>query len=202
MNKPLISRLFRLSPRDIAASGPRLLLLAGFAATASAGPPASIAFAFSAKPEWYWSFWGAEQASGYREKMATTILPLAAAAGNPVTVVSFADPRLPDQMERDGAPWPFHQHLCRLAETDWLVSFRVADGRPVFFPWQGDLFSSREPPSAHWPELYWVTYDCRTGERNTARPILSPRRTDRYVFETELKEHARAVLGRIQMTSP
>lgn len=183
--------------------GPRLaLLIGGLFATAQAAPPTAIAFAFSAKPEWYWSFWAGEHAAGYREKMAATVLPLAASPHASVRVVSFADPRLPDQLERDRAPWPFHQHLCRLGETDWLVSFRVADGRPVFSPWQGDLFSNREPPSAHWPELYWIAYDCRTGERNSGRPILSPRREDHYVFESEIKAHASAILRDIQAAAP
>lgn len=181
---------------------PFALMLGGLLASAQAAPPPSIAFAFSAKPEWYWSFWSGEHAAGYRDKMAATILPLVASPGTSVRVVRFADPRLPDQLERDRAPWPFHQHLCRLGETDWLVSFRVADGRPVFSPWQGDLFGNREPASAHWPELYWITYDCRTGERSSGRPILSPRREDHYVFQSDLEAHARAILRPLQAPVP
>jgi hypothetical protein len=171
-----------------------LIMLAGLVPLAHAGTPASIAFAFSAKPEWFWSFWRGETPAGYRQKMADAILPLAASPGGPVKAVTFQDPRLPDQIERDRSPWPFHQHLCQLGGTDWLVSFRVADGRPILSPLQGDLFGTRETPSAHWPELYWVSYDCKTGLRMTGRPVLSPRHEDRFVFETELKREARTVL--------
>jgi hypothetical protein len=171
-----------------------LIMLAGLVPLAHAGTPASIAFTFSAKPEWFRSFWRGETPAGYRHKMADAILPLAAVSDSQGKVVTFHDPHLPDQIERDRSPWPFHQHLCQLGATDWLVSFRVADGRPILSPWQGDLFGTRETPSAHWPELYWVSYDCKTGRRATGRPILSPRHEDRFVFETELKREAQAIL--------
>lgn len=173
------------------------LLLAGLVSLAHAGTPASIAFAFSAKPEWYWSFWRGETPAGYRQKMAGAILPLAAVSGSQRKVVTFHDPYLPDQIERDRSPWPFHQHLCRLGATDWLLSFRVANGRPILSPWQGDVFGTRETPSAHWPELYWVSYDCKTGQRATGRPVLSPRLEDRFVFEAELKREAQTILKQI-----
>ncbi len=169
------------------------VFLAVIAPTALADPP-TIAFAFSAKPVWVWRFWQNETPDGYRGKMMETILPLASRPNLIVNTVSFEDPALPDRIERDRSPWPFHQHLCKTSGADWLVSFRVSDERPVFSPFQGDVFSNREAPSAHWPELYWVRYDCKTGQRETARPILSPRREDRYVFETELKTHANRVL--------
>jgi hypothetical protein len=123
------------------------------------------------------------------------ILPLTATPGRTIKTVELLDPNLPDQMERDRAPWLFHQHLCQLGNVKWLVALRVADFRPVFSPWQGDLFGTRHGvPSAHWPELYWIRYDCQTGQRDTGRPILSPRREDRFVFETELKNHTQAIL--------
>lgn len=170
------------------------LMIAGLIPAAPAEPPSSIAFVFSAKPQWFWTFWQGETADGYRKKMAEVILPLTATPGSAIKVVTFENPALPDQIERDRSPWPFHQHLCELSGATWLVSFRVSNERPIFSPFQGDVFSNREAPSAHWPELYWVTYNCKTGERSSGRPILSPSKKDRFVFETDLKGQAQSVL--------
>lgn len=180
-----------------------LLPLFGLLPITCAGAADSFAFAFSARPELAWSFWRGETPNGYRQKMADTVLPLVAVPNRQTQAIEFLDPNLPDQMERDRAPWPFHQHLCRLADADWLIALRVADSRPVFSPWQGDLFVTRhEVPSAHWPELYWIRYDCKTNQRETGRPILSPRKEDHFVFETKFKNHALMILRPLLVSPP
>jgi hypothetical protein len=77
--------------------------------------------------------------------------------------------------------------VCRDAGADVLLSLRVEDPLPVFSPWQADLFSNRgEVASAHWPNLYFIAYDCSNGDRLSEHIALSPRTQDRFVFETDL----------------
>lgn len=167
-----------------------LMLLAWLPAWAA--PPA-VALAVSAKPERYWSFWRGETASGYREKILAAVKPLLAETTPNARIQELSDPGLPDQLYQDQEPWPRHQALCHSTGANNLLILRVQDTFPVISPWQADLFGgSREAPSAHWPALYLTAYDCRSGQHLTEHPILSPRNTDHFVFETDLIDYTRS----------
>ena len=150
--------------------------------------PRTIALAASAKPEPYWSFWLGENPEGYRHKMLAFIHALLLNAGPDRRVIELADPALPDQLNRDQPPWPRHQTVCRDVGADVLLALRVEDPVPVSSPWQADLFSPRgsEVASAHWPDLYFTAYECSSGKRFNEHVGLSPRVSDRFVFETDL----------------
>jgi hypothetical protein len=149
--------------------------------------PSTIALAVSAKPEWYWSFWQGETASGYREKVLAAVKHLLAETAPDTKIIEMTDSSLPDELYQDKAPWSRHQALCNETAASDLLVLRVQDTFPVISPWQGDLFwGDREVPSAHWPALYLTVYDCQDGKRLAEHPILSPRITEHFVFETDL----------------
>lgn len=152
-----------------------------------AGHSRTVALAASARPEAYWSFWRGETAAGYRQEMLAVIHALLLNAGADTRVIELADPSVPDQLNRDRTPWPLHQSLCRATGADTLLTLRVEDPLPVFSPWQADLFGDRgDVPSAHWPSLYLIAYDCSNGNRSSEHLTLSPRMQDQFVFETDL----------------
>ncbi|HYP67019.1 MAG TPA: hypothetical protein VEP67_02075 [Thiobacillaceae bacterium] len=149
--------------------------------------PGTVALAASARPEAYWSFWLGENAAGYRQKMLAVVHALLLTTGADTRVIELADPSVPDQLNRDRAPWPRHQVVCRDTRADVLLSLRVEDPLPVLSPWQADLFSNRgDVPSAHWPNLYLIAHDCSSGNRLSEHLALSPRAQDQFVFETDL----------------
>ncbi|MGA7950156.1 MAG: hypothetical protein WCA45_08385 [Thiobacillaceae bacterium] len=163
-----------------------------------AGPPGIVALAASARPEAYWSFWLGENPAGYRQKMLAVVHAFLLNAGSDTRVIELTDPSLPDQFNRDQAPWPRHQAVCRETGADALLSLRVEDPLPVLSPWQGDLFNDRgaEVASAHWPNLYLIAYDCSSGNRSNEHVNLSPRTSDQFVFETDLLAYTGAFWDR------
>jgi hypothetical protein len=125
--------------------------------------------------------------------MLAVVQALLVNAGADTRVIELADPSVPEQLNRDQAPWPKHQIVCRDSGADVLLSLRVEDPMPVFSPWQADLFGNRgDVPSGHWPDLYLISYDCQSGNRANEHTVLSPRIQDQFVFQTDLLAYTRA----------